>query len=70
MTVFREIPFTCIQFPLYEFFKNQWSLHKKRQTKPWEAALFGSVAGSIAAALTTPLDVLKTRIMLSSKVSE
>ena len=27
-------------------------------------AAFGSVAGGIAGALTTPLDVLKTRIML------
>jgi hypothetical protein len=28
----------------------------------------GSLAGGIGAAITTPLDVCKTRIMLSSKV--
>lgn len=31
-----------------------------------ESALFGSVSGAIAAAATTPLDVLKTRMMLST----
>lgn len=34
------------------------------------AALCGSVAGGIAAALTTPLDVAKTRIMLSHSSSK
>ena len=31
-----------------------------------ESALFGSVSGAVAAAATTPLDVLKTRMMLST----
>lgn len=31
---------------------------------PYEAAICGSISGGIAAAFTTPLDVLKTRIML------
>lgn len=32
-----------------------------------EAAVCGSIAGGIAAGLTTPLDVCKTRIMLSER---
>lgn len=66
-TVAREIPFTCIQFPLYEYFKRTYAQVKGRRTEPYEAALMGSLAGAIAAATTTPLDVCKTRIMLSHK---
>ncbi|KAF9011988.1 mitochondrial carrier domain-containing protein [Cyathus striatus] len=64
-TIMREIPFTSLQFPLYELLKVQWSQRVNR--KPLyahEAAICGSIAGGIAAALTTPLDVLKTRVML------
>lgn len=68
-TVAREIPFTCIQFPLYEYFKRTYAISQGRPTEPFEAALMGSVAGGIAAAATTPLDVCKTRIMLSHRVS-
>ncbi|KAG2362839.1 S-adenosylmethionine transporter [Suillus spraguei] len=64
-TIMREIPFTSLQFPLYEFLKHRLSIYLDR--KPLyahEAAVCGSIAGGTAAALTTPLDVLKTRVML------
>jgi len=56
---------------MYEFFKHRLSLflyHKPSSLRPYEASLCGSVAGGIAAAVTTPLDVLKTRIMLDLRV--
>ncbi|KAI9592846.1 mitochondrial carrier domain-containing protein [Syncephalis fuscata] len=67
-TIMREIPFTCIQFPLYEYLKNVWAHQQDIPVvAPWQAALCGVLAGGSAAALTTPLDVLKTRKMLSNE---
>ncbi|KAI8348683.1 mitochondrial carrier domain-containing protein [Mortierella sp. GBAus27b] len=67
-TVAREIPFTCIQFPLYEYMKKTFALATHRsKVDPWEAAICGSIAGGIAAGFTTPLDVVKTRLMLSQR---
>jgi solute carrier family 25 (mitochondrial S-adenosylmethionine transporter), member 26 len=74
MTLFREIPFAMIQFPLYEQFKVSWrdwqnSSNNNNNSKdlyPWQAAACGSLSGAIAGALTTPLDVLKTRTQARS----
>lgn len=66
ITIMREIPFSLIQFPLYEYLKLNISKIFDRQTTSYEAALCGSISGGIAAALTTPLDVMKTRLMIGS----
>lgn len=63
-TIMREIPFTIIQFPVYEMLKKRTSITSS-DLPLVKGALCGSVAGGIAAALTTPLDVIKTRIMLN-----
>jgi solute carrier family 25 S-adenosylmethionine transporter 26 len=67
VTLMREVPFTVIQFPLWEFLKKyhttRFSTTEKIGAIP--SALYGSLAGALAAAVTTPLDVLKTRLMLA-----
>jgi solute carrier family 25 (mitochondrial S-adenosylmethionine transporter), member 26 len=70
-TVAREIPFDAIEFTLYEWLKGARQRHNASANGRggqgglvlWENALLGSVAGGVAAAVTTPLDVIKTRLM-------
>lgn len=64
-TVARDMPFSLIQFPVWEYFKKCWSLYTGKDILPLEGAICGAFAGSVAAAATTPLDVAKTRVMLA-----
>jgi len=66
-TVAREIPFSFIQFPIYEGMKKAIAWSQKEETTPTQGAFCGSFAGAIAAAATCPLDVVKTRMMLGAK---
>ncbi|KAL8769486.1 MAG: hypothetical protein Q9209_004547 [Squamulea sp. 1 TL-2023] len=68
ITIMREVPFTAIQFPLWEGMKAWRRLNNGRpQVSAIESGVFGSIAGAVAAGLTTPLDVLKTRMMLAKE---
>lgn len=68
ITIIREVPFTVIQFPLWEALKKYRTAQTgKAEVSGWEGGALGSVAGAVAAGITTPLDVLKTRMMLATE---
>lgn len=62
ITIMREVPFSLIQFPLYEHLKK--SIAGSSEPNATSSAIAGSISGALAAGATTPLDVLKTRLML------
>ena len=71
ITLFREVPFAFIQFPLYERLKVEYVQRYMKNKEdedgecpPFIAAACGSASGALAAAVTTPLDVIKTRLMI------
>jgi solute carrier family 25 S-adenosylmethionine transporter 26 len=58
VTLARELPFAAIQFGLVERCKLRFGSETHR------VAAYGAVCGGAAGAITTPLDVAKTRVML------
>ena len=65
ISIAREIPFAFVQFPVYQALKRLWMAQGLgEELTPMQGAVCGSIAGSAAAAVTTPLDLLKTRQML------
>jgi hypothetical protein len=81
ITIAREIPFTVLQFTMWEGMKEAYMKRRQHshggtittgeviagQVPASTSAMFGSIAGAISAGLTTPLDVIKTRVMLARR---
>jgi solute carrier family 25 S-adenosylmethionine transporter 26 len=70
----RNLPFTAMQFPMFERLKLSIREYRDRRGLTtgtiWESgtitAFSAGSAGAVAAVITTPIDVIKTRIMLSA----
>jgi len=63
-TYCRLAPHAILTFPLWEQMKQEVGHWQGQPTSPWQGAVCGSLAGSLSAAVTTPLDMVKTRQML------
>lgn len=60
----RDLPFDAIEFAGYETMKTTWKeFNGADDVNGGEAAALGAVAGAFTGAVTTPLDVVKTRLM-------
>lgn len=66
----RDLPFDAIQFCLYEQLRLGYKLAAKRELNDPENAVIGAFAGALTGAITTPLDVIKTRLMIQGSANQ
>lgn len=68
-TLCRDVPFSIIFFSLVSVFKNFGTKEGEKTTLP---VIFGSgiLAGAVAAAAVTPMDVIKTRLQVIKTAGE
>lgn len=69
-TLMMTVPFTAVQFSAYEFLKE--TMNPSGVYSPLTHITAGGLAGGVAAAVTTPLDVAKTLLQTrgTSEVGE
>lgn len=67
-TLMMTVPFTAVQFSAYEFLKD--TLNPSGSYSPLTHVTAGGLAGGVAAAVTTPLDVAKTLLQTRGTSSD
>ena len=65
-TLLEDVPDMAFKFACYESMRNLHIRLNQRQPSPQEDFSMGALAGAVAAAATTPLDVIKTNMMCAA----
>ncbi|KAK2655992.1 hypothetical protein Ddye_009044 [Dipteronia dyeriana] len=66
----RDLPFDAIQFCIYEQLQIGYKAAACRDLNDPENAVIGAFAGALTGAITTPLDVIKTRLMVQGSANQ
>ncbi|XP_027179077.1 S-adenosylmethionine carrier 1, chloroplastic/mitochondrial [Coffea eugenioides] len=66
----RDLPFDAIEFCIYEQLRIGYKMAAKRDLNDPENAAIGAFAGALTGAITTPLDVIKTRLMVQGSTNQ
>ncbi|CAI0554796.1 unnamed protein product [Linum tenue] len=66
----RDLPFDAIQFCIYEQLRIGYKVAARRDLNDAENAVIGAFAGALTGAVTTPLDVIKTRLMIQGSANQ
>jgi hypothetical protein len=63
---YRDVPYTVLELGMYEFFKSQIDAKRPPEQEPaaWEEILAAFATGAITAIVTTPLDTIKTKLVV------
>lgn len=67
-TLTMTVPFTAVQFTVYEYVKRL--TNSRNDYSPVSHMVSGGIAGAVAAAVTTPLDVAKTLLQTRGSSSD
>lgn len=69
--LYRDIPYTMLELGLYDLFKSLIDSRRPDDKQPsaWEEVAAAAATGGITATMTTPIDVVKTKLMVDAEYS-
>lgn len=63
-TLVRDVPYTMLELGLYENLKAAFRVVKKTDLNQQDELVCAAITGGVTAILTTPLDLVKTKLMV------